>query len=378
VKEVGVCSQQIRKSPLLRKCISTALAVGNTLNRGTSRSGVRGVVLPESLLKLDELRGLPPAGTSASDGGADGGERLGGSVLDFIAQAIVNEEGADNLQQKAESLLAKTKMASAVSLEESEASFRQLHDEATKTQQALSEVPDSPGITKITGRVNLICEEINCGLQLSRDVKADLAKTQQWSCCKGTVKSDDWFATWAQFLELLSRALGRAQEAKARFQEEKKRAAQEEMATAAKEPLHVAASKQTDANSSDVKAKESSNIGGGSRPPLHAVSPAANMDTIGANAEVCGLGAQQPDTIGDDRKPGSSMISNSKAKARSNSRGCLLDDDAKMPDLSTVNWSQMGNSAQISCSGSWDSGCKLGNGAQSLFARAADKENSCT
>jgi hypothetical protein len=303
VKEVGVCSQQLRKSPLLRKCISTALAVGNTLNRGTARSGVRGVVLPESLLKLEELRG------GSMDASTDGGDKLGGTVLDFIAQALVNEDGAVHLHKDAESLLSKAKIAAGVSLEEAEASFNQLNEEAALTQKSLSEVPDSPGVSKLSSRVKYICEEIGYGASLMREVKADLAKTQAWCCCKSKVKSDDWISLWVQFLELLVRALGRAQESRARTQEDdKKRAVQEEK------------------DAMDEKA---------ARAPLRSVNAVPAMVPVAPHIV---------DESSVDCKDRSATCdgSKSKGKMRSSSRGCLLDDDAKMPDLSKVNFSQLG------------------------------------
>merc|ERR550514_212473 len=42
---------------LLRRCLSLCLAVGNHLNQGTNFAGARGVSLPESLLKFEDLKG---------------------------------------------------------------------------------------------------------------------------------------------------------------------------------------------------------------------------------------------------------------------------------------------------------------------------------
>eukprot|EP00435_Cladocopium_sp_Y103_P020434 s3824_g5.t1 len=44
--------QKLKASTLVRKCISTCLAVGNIMNRGTTRDGARAVVLPDGLLKF--------------------------------------------------------------------------------------------------------------------------------------------------------------------------------------------------------------------------------------------------------------------------------------------------------------------------------------
>ena len=43
---------RLKGSSLVRKCISTCLAVGNIMNRGTTRDGARAVVLPDGLLKF--------------------------------------------------------------------------------------------------------------------------------------------------------------------------------------------------------------------------------------------------------------------------------------------------------------------------------------
>jgi len=85
--KVGVCCEALRRSELIQKCISTSLAVGNYMNRGTSRYGARSLVLPDSLLKLDELRGVVNAGVAADEVG--GGDARAPSLLDFVVQALV-------------------------------------------------------------------------------------------------------------------------------------------------------------------------------------------------------------------------------------------------------------------------------------------------
>merc|ERR1719424_1756321 len=136
-QKVGVCCKDLRKSPVLLKCISTSLAVGNCLNRGTARSDVRGVVLPDALLKLEELRGV----TMAAECSADVNDKAG-SVLDFVAQALVNDAGEkeDDLCKDVENLLAKARAAAGVSLEDTETSCREVGAEATKVRQALNDV----------------------------------------------------------------------------------------------------------------------------------------------------------------------------------------------------------------------------------------------
>lgn len=238
-QKVGVCCQDIRKSKLLRKFVSTALAVGNFLNRGTARSSLRGVVLPESLLKLEELRGNSPAHPDAS---ADSGDNVAFSVLDFVVQALVDEAGSGLLKERAlevegellkeaENLLLKARSAASVSLEETEANCRQINTEATKAKQGLSEIPASPGAIAVTERVDRICKEATLAVEISQKAKEQLAKAQKWSCCKEGVKSCDWFANWVHFLELLPRAFARAREAKARrlVQEEEQRRREREI-----------------------------------------------------------------------------------------------------------------------------------------------------
>jgi hypothetical protein len=216
-QKVGVCCQELRKSKLLQKCMSTALAVGNFLNRGTARSGVRGVVLPESLLKMEELRG-----GSLTDSVEDrlDKDKAGGSLLDFVAQAIVNEKGSNigDLQKDAENLLAKARAAAGVALEETHSSCRQVNAEATKALEALREVPVSscPGVSRMMQRVERVYEEAVLAVDIAQKAQDQLAKAQTWSCCKSKVKSNEWFSSWVQFLELLPRALARAQEAKVR------------------------------------------------------------------------------------------------------------------------------------------------------------------
>lgn len=268
--------------------MSTALAVGNILNRGTARSGVAGVVLPDSLLKLEELRGNVELTGEA-------GEKSGSSVLDFVAQALVNEDNGD-LQRDAENLLSRARYASGISLEEAEANFRQVSGEVKKTQLSLNEIPESPGKTQIAKRVNGICEEVGMAQDLAEKVRADLAKTQRWSCCKGQIKSDDWFASWVQFLEIFVRALAKAQDVRARSQdEERKRIVHEEKGLATQ-------------NSEARQVLPSSAV---ARQPL-----------CNVNVEEAAVFLEKTKTVGGSR-------SRSGSSSRM-SGGCILDDDAKM------------------------------------------------
>lgn len=211
-QKVGVCCQALRKSGLLRKCISTSLAVGNFMNRGTLRSGAQAVVLPESLLKLDELRGIGESHQDSSGEGRVEGNR-GPSLLDFVAQALVNEAVAGQhkeLLSEAEALLAKARAAQKVSLEDAEASCNQVCAIAARARHGLSDLPLTKGVSHLVARVRLICDEADVAATLVKGAKEELSITQTWSSAKGKVKGDAWFAGWTQFLEQFAAALARA------------------------------------------------------------------------------------------------------------------------------------------------------------------------
>merc|ERR1719313_757084 len=212
-QKVGVCCQEIRRSGMLKKWISTSFAVGNMLNRGTARSGVQAVVVPESLLKLEELRG------NHSGDEADSSKKEDGfTALDFVAQALVDQDGVKEGQYlaEAEKLLAKARAASSVSLEETATNCKQIHTRAMEVKKGLAEAPSSAGVQRVAQRVNTICEEATLAVDIAQKAKEQLAKVQSWSSCKGKVSSDDFFKNWVQLLELLPRAFARAEETKAR------------------------------------------------------------------------------------------------------------------------------------------------------------------
>jgi len=300
-QKVGVCCKDLRKSPVLLKCISTSLAVGNCLNRGTARSDVRGVVLPDALLKLEELRGA----TMAAECSADVNDKAG-SVLDFVAQALVNDAGEkeDDLCKDVENLLAKARAAAGVSLEDTETSCREVGAEATKVRQALNDVPPSPGLAKMTLAIDRICEEAALAIDLSQHAKKQLTKTQMWSCCKGKVKSNEWFNNWAQFLELLRRALARAVlEAKARREEE---ACRLEACRLADEEARRLRPPLSDVNSTEF-------------PRCDNLCEKCSQE-LAPLAEFCRCcGARRPE-------PATSKVSHS---SKSKAKGVLIDDDAR-------------------------------------------------
>lgn len=228
-EKVSSCCQALRSSDLLRRCLSTSLAVGNLLNRGTSRAGAQGVVLPEALLKLDELRGVVNESEDAIPIGE--GSSRGPSVLDFITQALVdassrnhigNPAGKPNattaaiclerLREEAEWLLKKARGAQSVPLEEAENNCRKLSTEARSTQQRLSDVREkSAGCSRMADKVRKICDEAKRASDEILTAKEELKRTLAWSSVRDSkVKSSDWFGQWGQFLDQLLRSLGRA------------------------------------------------------------------------------------------------------------------------------------------------------------------------
>lgn len=182
------------------------------MNRGTLRSGAQAVVLPESLLKLDELRGIGESHQDSSGEGRVEGNR-GPSLLDFVAQALVNEAVAGQhkeLLSEAEALLAKARAAQKVSLEDAEASCNQVCAIAARARHGLSDLPLTKGVSNLVARVRLICDEADVAATLVKGAKEELSITQTWSSAKGKVKGDAWFAGWTQFLEQFAAALARA------------------------------------------------------------------------------------------------------------------------------------------------------------------------
>jgi len=226
-EKVSSCCQALRSSELLRRCLSTTLAVGNLLNRGTSRAGAQGVVLPEALLKLDELRGV----NESEDATPNGEGPRGPSVLDFITQALVdaasrNPSGTpsgspnattaaiclERLREEAEWLLKKARGAQSVPLEEAENNCRKLSTEARGAQQSLAEVREkSAGCIRMAEKVRKTCDEAKRASDEILTAKEEVTRTLVWSSVRDSkVKSSDWFAQWGQFLDQLLKSLTRA------------------------------------------------------------------------------------------------------------------------------------------------------------------------
>lgn len=203
-ENLSTCCRALRSSELVRKCASTSLAIGNLLNRGTSRSNAAAVVLPDSLLKLDELRGIveDPAGENLR----------APSLLDFLVQALVDDAGPQRFRElgpEADELRAKAQAARMVSLEESEKCCNEICATVAKAQRGLAEVAAAPDARLLADKVNLISSEADAAAKLLASAKEELTCTQQWSCAKPRAKGDEWFAAWVQFFDQLSAALAR-------------------------------------------------------------------------------------------------------------------------------------------------------------------------
>jgi len=182
------------------------LAIGNVLNRGTSRSTVTAVTLPDALLKLDELRSSAPGGEDVPQGRPD-------TLLDFVAQAVVNGSAQEqaSLCAAIEGLICKTRTAQTVSLEDVEANCRKISQQAAKAREGIAVVPESPAVARLSDNVRRIHEEAEFALMLVENAKKELLKSLQWSCVKTKIKSDEWFGSWSQLLEQMLGAIGKAQ-----------------------------------------------------------------------------------------------------------------------------------------------------------------------
>lgn len=214
--KVGIACQMLRKSKHLSRCISTALSIGNHLNRGTARANAKGLVLPDSLLKLEEVRAT--SASQNSGGGADdpqAGAQQGPSLLDFVAAALVDTEvkrGEPNGQvgNAIEVLRNHAHAASGVPLDEIIAAVPQKILEAQSVAQGLDDLERTPGQQRAVQKVHQICEEASLALKLSDGAKKEFERLQRWSCTKTKEQSEKWFGLWHTFLQQLSSALSRA------------------------------------------------------------------------------------------------------------------------------------------------------------------------
>lgn len=198
--------QKLKASTLVRKCISTCLAVGNIMNRGTTRDGARAVVLPDGLLKLDELKGQGESeGTS------------GQSLLDFVSEAIVWEEVMSvrchekrlELHREAQDLHDALNAAKGVCLMEAETSCQKIMATARKAHGNLiqeSTVMDQ-SVARLNLRVQRIMKEAKETSEEVAKAKGELKQQMEWFSAKANISSQDWLSSWVQFLELLAAAI---------------------------------------------------------------------------------------------------------------------------------------------------------------------------
>eukprot|EP00933_Yihiella_yeosuensis_P080414 TRINITY_DN93818_c0_g1_i1.p1 TRINITY_DN93818_c0_g1~~TRINITY_DN93818_c0_g1_i1.p1 ORF type:complete len:636 (+),score=171.40 TRINITY_DN93818_c0_g1_i1:68-1975(+) len=241
-EQVGRCCKLIRTSECVLKCISTSLAVGNLVNRGTARSGARAVVLPEALLKLDELRGS--AETEEGSSPADGNR--GPTLLEFVAEALVkdvvlrarNRQAQAELQQEAEALRDLIRAAQGCDLQVSEASVRVVTQASSTALKGLSDFTYNPKVGQLEARVRQILEEANQAAEMMENAKRELQFSQEWSSAKPNTKDSEWLASWCQFLDQFSQAISRVRIPAAFL--EPPIAAQPSVAAAAEEPRFTA------------------------------------------------------------------------------------------------------------------------------------------
>jgi len=206
--------QMLQSSTLVMKSISTCLAVGNLMNRGTSRGAAQGVVLPDALLKLEELRGIADEGVAQA---ADGPRGL--SLLEFIAEALVMEETTSSsdrrsqgrLAAEAENLRQTIRTAQSVNIAEAEASCQKICAATAKAKQGIAGHLVMPSVARLASQVQQITQEANLVAGLVDAAKQDLAFSQEWLSAKPNIKAADWLGGWSLFLEQLQNAISRVQ-----------------------------------------------------------------------------------------------------------------------------------------------------------------------
>lgn len=211
--QIMTCCQKLRRSDLILKCISTSLAVGNHINRGTPRFGANALVLPDALLKLEDLRGI----ADAEDGSSPADGTKGPSLLDFVAEALVqtavaksrDKQTQQQLRLEAEVLRDCLRNAAAVDLSEAEAHCRKLL-QTTDTALQLLTACGSSSSSKLESLLQLVCEESKLVAQLVEKTKEELQFSQEWSSAKPGLKATDWIVSWGQFLDQFAQAIGRA------------------------------------------------------------------------------------------------------------------------------------------------------------------------
>jgi len=204
--KVRRCCREFREKLLVQKCISTSLAVGNLLNRGTTRSNVQALVLPDSLLKLDELRGIRSVGADSPT------EERSPTLLDFVAQALVDEPGAkDSKQLRTEAWeLRESAMAGkSVSLDEADDSCKKVCAEAERAWASINGIPRCAHVDRIAEKVGNIKEQASHLKACIAEARNELLDAQRFLSAKAKVTSDDWLGGWSLFFEQLAEAFAR-------------------------------------------------------------------------------------------------------------------------------------------------------------------------
>lgn len=212
-ERVQTAGQRLRSSTLVKTCISTCLAVGNVMNRGTARDGARAVILPDGLLKLDELKGAQ---------GGDGSSQF--SLLDFVSEAIVMEaallrgkEAQMELHQEALHLRDTLHAARGVCLSEAGANCEKISQAAKAALEALqAQMPLAAGammpepredLQRLALRVKKIGLDAKETSEQVAKTKRELKQEMEWFSAKANLSSGDWWSSWVQFLELLAQAI---------------------------------------------------------------------------------------------------------------------------------------------------------------------------
>ncbi|CAJ1372500.1 unnamed protein product [Effrenium voratum] len=197
--------RRLQSSILVKRFISTCLAVGNVMNRGTARGSARAIVLPEGLLKLDELRG---------SGETEGVSGL--SLLDFVSEAILVEASCTSgkgvqaqLRAEADELREGMRAAQGVCLHDADTSCQRICRAASHAQSGLSQHLANLSVARLAATVQSICKESEkCSAQVA-EAKAQLKKSMEWASAKPNTSSSDWLGSWVQFLEQLAGAIDR-------------------------------------------------------------------------------------------------------------------------------------------------------------------------
>ena len=205
-ERILIACQALRTSDLIARFVSTCLAVGNTMNRGTARDGARAVVLPEGLLKFEELRGHDQ-------------EAISGSLLDFVAEAVLLEAVCQSnsrqqqaqLREEASNLRERVRAAQGTCIQEAEASCQRICLAASRAQSGLTHHLQEPSVAQMADKVSGICEEAARTSLRVAAAKEDLKFSMGWLSAKPSTSPAEWLASWVQLLEQLTSAFDRVQ-----------------------------------------------------------------------------------------------------------------------------------------------------------------------